>query len=181
MRIIAGEKRGHTITAPYGMNTRPTQDKVREAIFGMLQFDIPGGRVLDLFTGSGAIGLEALSRGAAFAVFNDASRASICAVKTNIAKLGYTDRSQILNYDYVNAIKNLSLIKEKFDFIFVDPPYRSGIYEDVLALLVENELMAPNSRIVVERANELVFTTVAGLTLAKQKRYGKTTIEVYNE
>ncbi len=181
MRIIAGEKRGHTIIAPQGMDTRPTQDRVREAIFGMFQFDIPGGRVLDLFAGSGAMGLEALSRGASFAVFNDASRASVSIVKTNVEKLGYAAQAQILNYEWIDAINRLSGGKEKFDFIFIDPPYRSGIYETTLEHLVNSGLIALNGRIIVERANEIEVSPVMGLALANKKRYGRTTIEVYNE
>ncbi len=179
MRIIAGEKRGHTIVAPEGMNTRPTQDRVREAIFGMFQFYMPGSRVLDLFAGSGAMGLEALSRGAAFALFNDASIESIGMIRTNIARLGYADKSQIFNYDCIAAIERLTRAGEKFDFVFVDPPYRAGVYKDVLKLLSENGLMRRDGRIVVERANEIGLSPVAGLTLTRQKRYGRTTIEVY--
>lgn len=181
MRIIAGESRGQIIAAPEGMKTRPTQDKVREAIFGMLQFDIPSSRVLDLFSGSGAMGLEALSRGAEYAIFNDSVKASVNVIKSNIIKLGYQERSRVLNMDCAVAIKALASSNDKFDFVFVDPPYHSGIYEEVLSAIHINGLLAHNGAIIAERQCDIEIMPVAGLIMSKSKKYGRTVIEVFHE
>ena len=105
MRIIAGMKRGQTILAPKGRDTRPTLDRVRESLFGIIQFEVAGQTVLDLFAGSGSLGLEALSRGAAHAVFNDSARESIAAVRANLAKLGLSQQATVYSMGHLAAIQ----------------------------------------------------------------------------
>lgn len=125
MRIIAGSARGRSIEAPKGQETRPTLDRVRESLFGILQYDLPGARVLDLFAGSGSLGLEALSRGAADAVFNDRDAQCCAIVKHNLEKLGFADCARVLRLDARAAIAAL-MGEPPFDLLFLDPPYREG-------------------------------------------------------
>ena len=122
MRIISGSARGRTIVAPQGMDTRPTQDYVRESLFNILRADVPGARVLDLFAGSGALGLEALSRGAEHAVFVDSARAAVACVRRNVETLRMDGRCQVLACDWRAAAQRLA--GGGFDLVFIDPPYR---------------------------------------------------------
>ena len=127
MRIIAGSCKGRPILAPKGMDTRPTLDRVKESLFGIIQFQIYGKTVLDLFAGSGNLGLEALSRGASFAAFNDMSRDAVKVIRANIEKLGFEQKSVVMNVDFAQAIRSLSA--RRFDIVFLDPPYRAGLME----------------------------------------------------
>ena len=130
MRIIAGSCKGRPILAPKGMDTRPTLDRVKESLFGIIQFQIYGKTVLDLFAGSGNLGLEALSRGASFAAFNDMSRDAVKVIRANIEKLGFEQKSVVMNVDFAQAIRSLSA--RRFDIVFLDPPYRAGLMEKAL-------------------------------------------------
>ena len=123
MRIIAGEARGRVIEAPSGLHTRPTMDRVRENLFNMIQYDIPGSCVLDLFAGSGALSLEALSRGASYAVMNDIDRNAYSVEKKNVTALNYEDRTEQLHSDWHTALIQLQKEKRCFDIVFLDPPY----------------------------------------------------------
>ena len=142
MRIIAGEKRGCRLSAPKGMDTRPTLDRVKESLFGILQFDIASKRVLDLFAGSGGLGLEALSRYAEYAVFCDSSRESIAVVKENIKKLGYENRCRVYPCDWKKAVSDMAAKGEKFDIVFLDPPYGAGIAAAAAEALNEGFIIA---------------------------------------
>ena len=122
MRIISGEKRGLQLVSPPGKDVRPTHDKVREALFGRLQFSVPDTAFLDLFAGSGAVGIEALSRGAKHAVFCDKSDASLYVVRENIKKAGYGDKSTVVRGDYLRIIESFKN-KYKFDIVFIDHTY----------------------------------------------------------
>ena len=123
MRIIAGEARGRIIDAPAGLHTRPTLDRVRENLFNMIQNSIPGSRVLDLFAGSGALSLEALSRGASYAVLNDIDRNAYAIQKKNIAALKYENRTKQFHCDWHTALLQLQKENAGFDIVFLDPPY----------------------------------------------------------
>jgi len=124
MRIIAGEMRSRTIVAPKGLDTRPTLDRTRESLFSIIQADVPGAAVLDLYTGSGALALEALSRGAEKAVLVDCSREASKAVNTNLDTLKVRDRAEFLYMKDEAAVTLLGSRREKFDLVFLDPPYR---------------------------------------------------------
>ena len=126
MRIITGSARGTRLETPEGLDTRPTAERVKEALFSMIQFEIDGKRVLDLFGGSGQLGLEALSRGAWKATFVDASKEAVETIKTNAKKTKLFDRCVILNTDYKAFIRGAAG-KERFDIIFLDPPYASEL------------------------------------------------------
>ena len=124
MRVISGAARGIVLKTPDGMKTRPTADRVKEALFSIIQFEVPGRNVLDLFGGTGQLGIESLSRGANRAVFVDAQDASCKLIKENLKRSGFTDQAQVLRMDYANFLKTTT---EKFDLIFLDPPYMEEV------------------------------------------------------
>ncbi len=148
MRIIAGEARGRTIEAPAGKHTRPTLDRVRENLFNMIQAEVPGSRVLDLFAGSGALSLEALSRGASFAVLADNDRNASETQKRNIASLRYQERTRQFRCDWRAALSELQKEKEVFDLIFLDPPYAMQDLRDVFLSLVP--VTGPDTLVILE-------------------------------
>ena len=169
MRVIAGSAKGKSLQAPAGWETtRPTADKVKEAIFGSIQFELEGSRVLDLFAGSGALGIEALSRGAAQAVLVDASREAVRAIQANLAYTGLAERAEVLPMDYARALARLHA---PFDFIFLDPPYRSDLYAAAIAGIHARGLLAAEGLIIVEHDGQF---SLEGEKVLKQKRYGKT-------
>ena len=169
MRVIAGSKKGMRITAPPGEETRPTTDKVREAIFGSIQFDISGARVLDLFAGSGAMGVEALSRGADECVFCDVSKAAAKVVSQNAAPFegSYT----LVHGDFERALE----LSGQYDFIFLDPPYKSGFYERAINRIMELDKLKPNGKLIVEHDTPLPKVQ-RGLKTLREKKYGKTLV-----
>lgn len=169
MRVIAGSAKGRQIKAPKGGEvTRPTADKVREAIFGALQFELAGSRVLDLFAGSGAMGIEALSRGAQSAVFVERDPVSAALVRDNLGALNM--QAQVLQMDYAAALQRIS---GKFDFIFLDPPYHAGLYAPAIERILQAGLLAPGGKIIVEHEEDAVFDRVY---VQKEKKYGRTRV-----
>ena len=150
MRIIAGTARGRNFEAPEGRSARPTLDRVREALFGMIQFDIEGREVLDLFAGSGALGMEALSRGAASAVFCDKSRNNAALVSKNLKTLNFSENSEVFCCDAVSLLKQLSSEHRRFSLVFLDPPYASDLIENVLPLMEEYGLLKNGCIIIAE-------------------------------
>lgn len=151
MRIIAGTAKGRKLIAPPGESTRPTSDYVKESMFNIIQFDIEGREVLDLFCGSGQLGLEALSRGASKAVFVDMSAAAIGAVKKNITALGMESQGRAVTGE---VMQFLAGYREKADLIFLDPPYRSALLNKALKRIAEIDILRPGGIIVCECAKE---------------------------
>jgi len=174
VRIIAGEKRGAQLSAPKGRDTRPTLDRVKESLFGILQFDIYGKRVLDLFAGSGALGLEALSRGAEYAAFCDSSRQSVAAVGANIQKLGYGQRSKVYACDCFRAIDSMRG-GEGFDIAFLDPPYAAVLAQRAAEELYANGLMRKGFIMAIEHGPGMRLTFSGGLEVYDVRRYGGNT------
>lgn len=166
MRVIAGSAKGIRLDAPEGMHTRPTTDKTKEAIFGAIQFDIRDAVCLDLFAGSGGMGIEALSRGAKRCVFVDSDRKAIAVVKKNLAAARVSG-GEVLQCGFEKAIP---LLKEKFDFIFMDPPYASGFYQPAVDLILAHDLLREDGQIIAEHDGSLALT---GVTEYRTKRYGK--------
>ena len=175
MRVITGTARGHKLLTPEGLDTRPTTDKVKEAVCSALQFDFPGAKVLDLFAGSGQMGIEALSRGASGAVFIDADPRALACIKQNVKACGFAERSAVLRSD---AVSYLQRTTERFDIAFLDPPYRHDILPQVLPLLAEK--MQKNGIIVCEHEPECKLSErILYFDLQKQKKYGKIIISIY--
>ena len=176
MRIITGKVRGVRLATLEGENTRPTSERAKEAIFSMLQFEIDGARVLDLFAGSGQMGLEALSRGAAHAVFCDLSKDAVEIVKTNIKKTRMEGQCDVFCGDYKVTLQRLRN-RQKFDLVFLDPPYALSLVPVALSELIENDLLSNGAKIICETASpEDVFGTDLQLAnsfeTVKQTRYG---------
>ena len=169
MRIITGSLRGRKLVTLEGEGLRPTSDKVKEAIFSIIQFDLPGAEILDLFAGSGQLGIEALSRGAEHCVFVDKSKESIGVVKQNVESCKLSDRTRILNCD---ALDHLKMAPKSFDIAFLDPPYRKGLIEAALPLLEPK--IKPMGIVVCEHEAGLDLPESVGrLKLRKKYSYGK--------
>lgn len=180
MRIIAGELRGRKLDQLEGMEIRPTTDRVKEALFNMLSFQLPDCTFLDLFAGTGGIGIEACSRGAKEVVFIDESAKSIKVLKANLEKFKIIDRVQVYNTDYINAISKLAADHRKFDIIFIDPPYLKGFAQNALTQISDKDLLNTDGTIVVEHDLEDGMPETSGmLELVRQKKYGKTILSFY--
>jgi 16S rRNA (guanine966-N2)-methyltransferase len=154
MRVIAGQAHGRRIKAPRGLNTRPTSARARESIFSRLsvRLDFDGARVLDIFAGSGSLGIEALSRGVAQVTFVDSSRDAAGAIRSNLASFGFADRARIMMIDVFRALDELHASGENFDLIFVDAPYRNDVSAEVLARLARFGLIARGGWVIVEQS-----------------------------
>ncbi len=178
MRIIAGEKRSRRLLAPEGMDTRPTADRTKEALFSILLSRLPGARVLDLYAGSGALALEALSRGAAFAVLADQSPKACRVIRQNIEALDYAGRTKLLSLPDSAALAALEKAGDSFDLIFLDPPYRLNA-APVCDRLLSAGLLRPNGMIIVEHARETPPAPGPGLRLAERREYGAAGLSFY--
>ncbi len=135
MRVIAGTARSLTLKTIDSMDTRPTQDRIKETLFNILQLDVPGVEFLDLFAGSGGIGIEALSRGAKFAVFADNNRAAVNCIRENLEHTKFTEQSELIQGDYMLALNRLRGKGYHFGIVFLDPPYKQGLERKALSIL----------------------------------------------
>lgn len=169
MRIIGGEHRSRILAEIAGDNVRPTSDRAREALFNILGVSVRGARVLDLFAGSGALGLESLSRGAKEATFNDLSGESVAIVKKNVAALKVGDRASVYHSDFKAF---LDTVKSSFDLIFIDPPYRFDYGEIALQTIAKRGLLSENGIAVYERDRPF-DGAIAGLERYDERKYGK--------
>ena len=154
MRIISGSAKGKKLVSPSGLNTRPTLDRVRESIFGSIQFDIPGSVVLDLFSGSGAMGLEAASRGASRVVMNDISADSIKCIRENIRNTGLGNIVELHQMDYLQLIDYLGCNNIKFDFAFIDAPYYTDLSWSAADALFGNGLISGGGSVICEHGRD---------------------------
>ena len=179
MRIISGEARGRTLFAPAGDQTRPTSDKLRGSLFNILNARVEGAEVLDLFGGTGALALEALSRGAARAVIVDNSRAAVEAIRRNaqnVLKDALSERALILKTDYRSAISGLA--GRCFDLVFLDPPYRMlDAYGDAVVRLDRMGALAEDAVIVCERKANAAFPAPEGFEIYDTRGYGETAVD----
>ena len=178
MRVITGVARGKRLITVTGNDiVRPTGEKVKEALFSSIQFDIEGRRVLDLFAGSGQLGIEALSRGARCATFVDCNDASLKAIKQNLANTDLEDKSQVHKSDYATFALRCT---QKFDIAFLDPPYQAGILNDAVSKVIP--LMSDYGKIFCEHPSELKMPeAIDGFVVCKVYKYGKTLITVYKK
>ena len=171
MRIISGQARGRKLKTLEGLDTRPTLDRTREALFNILQQRVRDARVLDLFAGSGALALEALSRGAESAVLCDQSPAACGIIRENIALVRMEDRARLLCCEASQALERL--VGEQFDLIFLDPPYHKGLIDAALEGMIRRNQLAEGGLIVAETAQDDGFDLPEGLTFTDERKYGK--------
>lgn len=171
MRIISGKARGTKLFAPEGLDTRPTLDRVREAVFSMIFTRTDGARVLDLFAGSGAMGLEALSRGAVAADFVDIAPKACECVRKNLEKT-HLEGAKVVNTDFKNFLSNCT---EGYDIIFLDPPYEAGYYSAALDIIKERSLLNVDGIVVLECAKPDGFDC-RGFEIYRQRKYGKAAV-----
>ncbi len=178
MRVITGSARGKRLVTVSGNDiVRPTGEKVKEALFSSIQFDIEGRRVLDLFAGCGQLGIEALSRGAESAVFVDCNDASLKAVKQNLQNTALEHKAQVHKSDYATFSLRCN---QQFDIAFLDPPYKAGLLEDAVKKVIP--LMSDYGKIFCEHPSELSLPeSIDGFTVCKIYKYGKTLITVYKK
>jgi len=177
MRIITGSAKGKRLATLEGDTTRPTSERIKGAIFSSIQFELEGRVVLDLFAGSGQMGLEALSRGAERAVFIDSSREAMEIVKKNARSTGFFERSHFLVSDFRNYIRKAAG-REKFDLVFIDPPYELKCCSEAAALLARSGLIIPGALVVLESGEEqidLAEDRLSRYELIKSAQYGKKT------
>ena len=172
MRVIAGTARSMPLRCIEGMDTRPTTDRIKETLFNMLQSEIPGSRFLDLFAGSGAIGIEALSRGAEYAAFAENNKKAYECVLENLAFTKLEERSRVFFMDALGALRVLEG-EAPFDLIFLDPPYGKGMEKEVVAYLKDSSLADEYTTIILETDLKEDVSWIAdyGFTIRKEKRY----------
>ena len=178
MRVITGSARGRKLGELQGKDTRPTTDKVKEALFSIIQFDIEGRKALDLFAGTGQLGIEALSRGAAEAVFVDLRKEAAALVRDNLKRTGLEDRAQVVQGDY---LAYLTRCGRRFDLIFLDPPYVTGLLEKALETVAAIDILSENGIMVCESASEAVLPQLpAPYEMGREHRYGKIKLTLYH-
>ena len=177
MRVITGKYKGRKLNSPENYAIRPTSDKAKEALFSILTAEIYGARVLDLFAGTGSLGIEALSRGAEYCVFADASRASLNLIKSNLEHCKVEEETRVLAGDYRKVLANLN---ESFDIILLDPPYGKGLIPDAIRLISEGDLLKEGGVIIAEhRKEEDLPETIGKYQKEKDRRYGIVKLSIY--
>lgn len=174
MRVITGTARGRRLKTPENYDIRPTTDNVKESVFNIIQFDIEGRRVLDLFAGTGQLGIECLSRGAAEAVFIDENTAAVKIVKENLKTCGFT--AAVLQQDALSYLRHCG----RFDLVFVDPPYDSGLYESVLETINSVDILSDGGIILCESRREKTLPDMCvPYRKKKEYSYGRVKLTVY--
>ena len=179
MRVITGTARGVQLKTPDGLQTRPTTDRVKEALFSIIQFDIPGAKVLDLFGGTGQLGIEALSRNAASAVFVDEREDACKLIKENLKRTRLEQSARVVRSDYLSFLNSC---REKFDIILLDPPYAEIFLENSLKRITEIDILQSGGIIVCERPLEKELSwSFPGYSRSKDYKYGKTLLTLYRK
>ena len=177
MRVISGSARGRKLREPVGLEIRPTSDMVKESVFNIIQFDIEGRRVLDLFAGTGQLGIEALSRGAKSAVFVDSASNAVKLIKENVNLCGFSDSASVYARDVLSYLKN----DERFDIIFIDPPYDSQLAVKALGRIIEFDKLNTNGIIICETKIDDATTDFSPpYSLKREYRYGNVKITRYS-
>lgn len=179
MRVITGKARGVQLKTPDGMLTRPTTDRVKEALFSIIQFEVPTAKVLDLFGGTGQLGIEALSRGAKEAVFVDAREEACKLIRENLRRTRLEQEGRVVRSDYMDYLRRC---REHFNIIFLDPPYAEVFLENALKCITEIDILQSGGIIVTERpvGKELPWE-FAGFTRSRDYKYGKTLLAIYRK
>ena len=179
MRVISGKARGIVLKTPDGMQTRPTADRVKEALFSILQFELPGKRILDLFGGTGQLGIEALSREAKLAVFVDERDDACRLIRENLKRTKFENQAKVVRSDYLSYLKSTN---EKFDIILLDPPYAEIYLENSLKMITEIDILQSGGIIVAERplGKDLPYD-FEGYSRSKDYKYGKTLLTLFRK
>jgi len=179
VRVITGKARGIQLKTPEGELTRPTADRVKEAVFSMLQFEIAGAAVLDLFGGTGQLGIEALSRDAKRAVFVDAREDACRIIRENLKRTKFQEQAKVVRSDYSDYLKRCT---EKFDIVFLDPPYSQNYLENSLKMITEIDILHSGGIIVTERPlGKELCAEYDGFLRSKEYKYGKTIITLFRK
>lgn len=179
MRVVSGLAKGVILKTPDGLTTRPTADRVKEAMFSIIQFDLPGASVLDLFGGTGQLGIEALSRGAKSAVFVDAQNSACSLIRENLKRTKLESQARVVNSDYMAYLKGCY---EKYDIILLDPPYKEVFLDNALKMISEIDILQTNGIIVAERPLEKELPwQYPGFSRSKDYKYGKTLLTVFRK
>ncbi len=177
MRVIAGKHKGRILFSPKGNSIRPTSDRIKESIFNYIGDDIQGSVICDLFSGTGNLSIEALSRGARYSVLVDNSRQALDLIHRNINLVGLSEKCQIIKKDVIQYLKNNITNKEKFDIIFADPPYFSRVYEKMITLIEENELLKKGGLFILEHSSKRNISSLSNrLSKKNEKNFGDTTV-----
>ena len=173
MRVIAGKARRLLLKSTPGFDTRPTSDKIKETLFNILQPDIPGSYFLDLFSGSGGIGIEALSRGSRKCVFVENSAKAVRVIRENLEHTGLMEDAEVIQGSVLSAIHALSVRKCQFDIIYMDPPYKAGYEQPVLEALAASRILTPDTQVIIEADlhNRLDFIDNSGFHIVRNKTY----------
>ena len=180
LRVISGKARGLKLDSPKNQDVRPTTDRVKESLFNIINPYIRESNILDLFAGTGSLGIECLSRGAKNCVFVDKSKDSINIIKSNVKKARVENESTILNVDFKDAVKRLSNQNQKFDVIFMDPPYYENMFIECLKIIDELNLLYEDGIIIVEHDTKDLFDeSIGNLVKSRDKKYGNTTLTFY--
>ena len=179
MRVITGKARGIQLKTPNGMKTRPTADRVKEALFSIINFDIPGARVLDLFGGTGQLGIEALSRGAKSAAFVDAGEDACRLIRENLKRTKLEQDARVIRSDYMDYLRRC---RESYEIIILDPPYAEAFLENALKCITEIDILQSGGIIVTERplGKELPWD-FEGYTRSKDYKYGNVLLTIYRK
>ena len=179
MRVVAGRARGTVLKTPEGMLTRPTADRVKEAMFSIVQFDLPGAALLDLFGGTGQLGIEAVSRGAKNAVFIDSNENACRLIKENLRRAKMEKEGSVIKADYLSY---LSGCKEKFNIIPLDPPYAEEFLENSLKMITEIDILQSGGIIITERPfGKDLLVEFSGFSRSKDYKYGNTLVTLFRK
>ncbi len=179
MRVISGTARGIVLKTPNGMTTRPTADRVKEAMFSILQFELPCAKVLDLFGGTGQLGIEALSRGADEAVFVDQLEDACKLIRENLLRTGFLKQGSVIRSDYANYLRNCD---RKFNIILLDPPYAEVFLENSLKIITEIDILQSGGIIVTERpADKTLNADFEGYKRSRDYKYGNTVLTLFRK
>lgn len=182
MRVIAGTLKGRSLKAVPGMSTRPTTDKIKESIFNIIGPFFNGGTALDLFAGSGGLGIEAISRGFDRCIFVDRDFKAVQTIKTNVSQCKVQDQSEIFRNDSARALQALAKKEAVFEGIFLDPPYKKQKLEALLFIIDKQNLLSAEGFIVAEHAKEVSLThSIGALQMVRSETYGITGISIYKK
>jgi 16S rRNA (guanine966-N2)-methyltransferase len=179
MRIVGGALKNRKLRAPLGFKVRPTSEKVREALFDMLKNEIEGARFLDLYAGTGAVGIEAASRGAIKVTFVEIKNSVIKVLRGNLESCNLLDMASIIHFDVIDTIRSLNNRQRLFDIIFLDPPYEGEILVDTLIALAKFPIVEKNTTIVTQSFFKTVVPEIDGLQRTRRERYGETLLTFF--